>query len=627
MCGISGIILRPGESASSDLSQLMARDMSHRGPDAQTFFTRENFSFSHRRLKIIDVSDAANQPVFNESGDVCVVFNGEIYNFEILKKLLQELGHKFKTNSDTEVIVHAFEEWGVDSFLKFNGMFAFAIWDGRSKKNEFYLVRDRIGIKPLFYTTNENRVGFASELKPLLRLPWVKKNISPETLLYYFKFSHVPNPASILEDVKQLEPGYFLHVSTTIKKQKYWDARSLFGLEVKFKKKDITDWEEEFEHILFDSVKRQQMSDVPIGCFLSGGIDSSLITMAFSAQNNKKIKTFSIGYKEADFDESAHAQEVSNIFQTEHSTLIVEPEDIQDLIASIPKYFDQPFADPSLLPTLILSKFAREKVTVALSGDGADEIFFGYDYQEILSHLGPAVVTPKFIRGPLFSALGATSGFFSERLRKFSEIMQFKTEAELFQYFIGTVGPMRMDRLKQVISTNINLYPSLYTPLMESARGLSWNEKIIYVFLKTFLVDTVLTKTDRASMAFGLEARVPFLDNEMLDFSARLPFDLKFSNGIKKRLLRNVLGKKVPNTLSQRKKQGFSIPLKDWLRGDLSYLIDEHIMSDKIKKDPALNAEFLRRLATEHMQGRRNHSHLLWSVICYQLWKDMYICA
>lgn len=624
MCGISGIILKAGEFASSTLTDAMAADMFRRGPDAQTSFTKDNFSFSHRRLKIIDISDEANQPIFNEKRDVAVLFNGEIYNYLELREQLKGLGHQFQTQSDTEVIVHAFEQWGIRSFEMFNGMFAFALWDGRERENIFYLVRDRLGIKPLFYAANENRIGFASELKPLFRLPWVKKCIDPQTLFHYLKFSHVPNPQSMIKDISQLEPGHFLKIGKNIEKHCFFDVKSGFLSEKNKRRKTSQDWEEEFESLLLNVVKRQQISDVPIGCFLSGGIDSSLLTMAFSAINSSKIKTFSIGYKEAEWDESVHAREVANIFQTEHNELILFPEDLQDLIRDIPKYFDQPFADPSLLPTLHLAKFARQQVTVALSGDGADELFFGYEYQRYLDLIYPLKFAPNIIRQGIFGAAEPVMGLFSDRLRKLAEVLQFNNESELFMYFVGTVGPMKMSKLKSALRHVVDIEHPIFDLLLENINEFNWHDKIIYIFMKTFLVDTVLTKSDRASMAYGLEARVPFLDNEMLAFAGRLPFSQKFEAGLKKKLLRAVLGKKVPPSISKRKKQGFGIPLKEWLRGDLSYLLDEYIMSDRFDNDPYLDPKFTRRLAVEHMRGTRNHSHLLWSIICFQLWREEY---
>ncbi|MGZ3693730.1 MAG: asparagine synthase (glutamine-hydrolyzing) [Bdellovibrionota bacterium] len=621
MCGISGVIVEPGQLAESSLTQAMARDMAHRGPDAQTEFTRENFSFSHRRLKIIDLSENANQPIFNEREDLCIIFNGEVYNFRELRKVLLDKGHTFRTQSDTEVIVHAFEEWGTESFAMLNGIFAVAIWDGRGKRNQFYLVRDRMGAKPLFYASSGLRLGFSSELKPLLRLPWVGKDINPQTLYEFLKFSHVPNPSSILSDIAQLEPGHYLHLGEKLSKHSYWDSLSEFD-KLPGPAQSRAEWEEKFAACLKNVTLRQVVSDVPVGCFLSGGIDSSLLAMAFSDLGGKKVNTFSIGYREKEYDESGYARQVADIFGTQHREVIAVPQDFFSIIPKIPIYFDQPFADPSLLPTMLLSRFAREHVTVALSGDGADELFWGYDYQRALSKLRGLRAVPSLIRRGAFSFPGTR--LLPHRTQKILDILQFKNDSELFSYFIGTAGPLRLDRLASVVKGSQGKAIPKFDAIIKKISGLSWNDKIAYLFQNTFLPDTVLAKTDRASMAFGLEARVPFLDNEMLDFSRDLPFEYKFSNGENKSLLRSVLSRRVPPEISARPKRGFGVPLEAWLRKDLRYLLDEYIFSDRYANDPFLENKSIQNLAKEHLLGW-NHSHLLWSIINFRMWGDSYL--
>lgn len=626
MCGISGFILAPGERADEALSRAMGEDIAHRGPDAQTGFTRGHFSFAHRRLKIIDVSDASNQPLFNEAGDVAVVYNGEIYNFPELRTELQGLGHQFRTRSDTEVVVHAFEEWGTAAFSRFNGMFAFALWDGRHGRDEFYLVRDKTGIKPLFYAGEGRRIGFASEVKPLLRLPWVKREVNHQALFLFLKFSHVPHPHTLLNGVSQLDPAHFLHVTSAgIAKKRYWDSRVMAAHAPQ--PGSLAEWEDLFETTLRDTVRRQAVSDVPVGCFLSGGIDSSLLTAAFTRHQGQNVQTFSVGYAEKAFDETSHAKLVANAFGTDHHEIIVRPEDFRDLVPEIPRYFDLPLADPSMLPTMLLSRLARSKVTVALSGDGADELFWGYDYQQILRHVRPLVGLPAPLRKGVFEGLRVPFGAMSDRARKLFEILQFRNEGELFQYFVGTVGPLRMDRLAALVLEDVSLDPPAFAPLVEQARGMSWNDKIAFVFQNTFLVDTVLAKTDRASMAYGLESRVPFLDDEMLALSARMPFAMKYRDGQSKFLLRSVLAKYLPRGITQRPKQGFSVPLQSWLRKELKYLLDDHVYCDQGRLADWLDMARVRHLADDHVAGRRNHSHLLWSVICLSLWKERYIGA
>ncbi len=367
------------------------------------------------------------------------------------------------------------------------------------------------------------------------------------------------------------------------------------------------------------------MGDVPLGAFLSGGIDSSLLTMAFARAQNQRVNTFSIGYKESGFDETSHARRVANAFGADHHEVIVGPEDLRGLIEDIPTYFDLPFADPTMLPTMILSKLARRKVTVALSGDGADELFWGYDYQQMLRRLKPLTKIPAPLRKTALRALGAPLGAISDRARKLLEILQFEEEGELLQYFIGTVGPLRMDKIASLLKDDSFRRPPAFAAILEKSAGLAWEDKIAYVFQNTFLVDSVLAKTDRASMAHGLETRVPFLDDEMLALSSQMPFHMKYQMKRSKFLLRSVLAKHLPPEITQRKKQGFSVPLRGWLRHEMKYLLDDYIFSDQTKLAEWLDIDGLQKLARDHVDGRRNHFHLLWSVVCLGLWKERYI--
>jgi asparagine synthase (glutamine-hydrolysing) len=562
--------------------------------------------------------------LFNETGNVATIFNGEIYNFVSLRQELAGLGHHFSTASDTEVIVHAYEEWGEGCFSRLNGMFALALWDGRSAAPIFYLARDKNGVKPLYYAASDGRLGFASAAKALMRLPWVSREVDRDALFHFLNFSHIPSPSTALVDIRQLEPGHYLRVdSRTLEKVRFWDPRSNCIAAKHSRGENLPFWEERFATTLRDCVRRQSVSDVPIGCFLSGGIDSSLLTVALTEMGGPRVRTFSIGYAEKAEDETHHARLVAHQLGTEHHELIVRAEDFRGLIADIPQFFDQPFADPTMLSTMLLSRFAREKVTVALSGDGADELFWGYPYQEILRRLKPLRHTSPRLRRWVCEVAKAPASVFSDRLRKILEILQFRGEEELFRSFIGMIGPLRLDRVEQLAGGK----PArlALSGLLGAAEGLPWEDKIAYVFQNTFLIDTVLTKTDRASMAYGLEARVPFLDDAMLEFSAELPFSFKHRNGQGKFLLRRVLAKHLPPSITNRPKQGFSVPMKDWLRGDLRYLLDDHIIGNGARVGDWLDLPCARKLAREHVEGRRNHQHLLWSIVCLSLWKERYV--
>jgi len=640
MCGISGLVLRSGEKVDPAQLDKMAQSMIRRGPDAQGVFARENVGLAHRRLKIIDLSDDANQPLFNEDGRVGVVFNGEIYNFRAMRSELVELGHRFKSKSDTEVLVHAFEEWGPKLFKRLDGMFAFAIWDNRGPSPVVYLVRDRFGIKPLFYSHRLGRLAFASELKPLLEVPWIGRSVEAQTLFYFLKFSHVPTPDSILEGVRQMTPGTWLEVKDgQLTENTYWDPKVLSTERPKIfnNEKSAID---ELDRILKRVVDHQMVSDVPLGCFLSGGIDSSLLAIYASALREEKgagskLQTFTLGYAESEFDETPHARKLARGFKTEHHEILARPSDFFSLIPDLPVYFDQPFADPTLLSSLLLARFAREHVTVALSGDGGDELFFGYSQQRALLFLRQLDKIPSSIRSPFFNGIGKLSRLFDhvprgQQIAKLAEILQFKTEAELYQYFVGTIGPMRMDRIAGLLEAKVDPYVSHWDKMFQSLADLKSSDVIAQVFIRTFLVDTVLAKTDRAGMAFGLEARVPFLDDEMGEFSARLSFSHKqrsFPPMTSKYLLRQLLKRKLrerglDESLSRRPKQGFSIPMRDWLRGELKYLLDEYLNVARIRREGIFNPARIHVLVKSHVDCRANHSHLLWSLLSFQMWRE-----
>ncbi|MCM2322545.1 MAG: asparagine synthase (glutamine-hydrolyzing) [Oligoflexia bacterium] len=644
MCGIAGFRLREGEAAEPGALERMAQAMRRRGPDAQGTFTDGPVGLAHRRLSIIDLTESAQQPLFNEDGRLAVVFNGEVYNFTVLREELERAGHRFRTRSDTEVIVHAFEEWGLGMLARFNGIFAIALWDGREGRRALYLLRDRFGVKPLFYAYEEGRLSFASELKPLLTLPWISREPDLESVYHFLKFSHVPTPRSILRGVRQLPPGSWLRLDEEGLEQGRFAPSVGEGKPAA----PTLDNEEEalaaLDRALGQSVRRQLVAEVPVGCFLSGGVDSSLLTAAYAeAAPPGAARTFSIGYREREFDESGHARRVAEAFGTTHHELIVGPRDYIDLIPEAPDYFDQPFADPTLLSSLLLAKFTRREVTVALSGDGGDELFFGYPYQRALLHLDRLRGFPAGPRRAIAASAGRTLewlgalGLRGRRLqqgRKLADILSYQNEAELLQSFIGTVGPLPLERLARLIageqgSEAFSRGPC-HAELIGSLRGLQAPEKVTRLFLETFLVDTVLAKTDRATMAYGLEARVPFLDEELVAFAETLPFRWKLREGTSKYLPRRLLARKLhergaPTDLAWRPKQGFSIPLRDWLRGELRYLLDEYLDPRRLEREGIFAAPEVRTLVREHLQGSANHSHLLWSLISFRMWKERHL--
>jgi asparagine synthase (glutamine-hydrolysing) len=636
MCGITGVVQRKGERVSPEDLQRMTDLMTHRGPDAAGTFIKDEIGLGHRRLKIIDLSDSANQPMWTADGNLGIVFNGEIYNFPELKSELEKKGYKFRTRSDTEVILYAFQEWQEDAFIRLNGMFAFCLVD--LKDNATYLVRDRFGIKPLFYSFQSGRLAFASEVKPLFSLPWISHAVSEEALLSFIKHSHISSPKSIFKDIQQVLPGHFLKLHReNLSDVMYWDPISISRTQKDNRSED--EWIGELERVLKKVVSRQLISDVPLGCFLSGGVDSSLLVAAYTSLGKREpMQTFSIGYAEKEFDETLYARLVAKRFQTQHHEIIVQPSDFFKLIPEIPQYFDQPFADPTLLSSLLLSKYTKNNVTVAFSGDGGDELFFGYSQQRAMRYLNSLKFVPYKLREVGLEAVAHAMNMIhvpklkrvAQQGKKLSEILQFRSEAEFFEYWVGTIGPMRMDRLEDFFVKPMESNSGIYPGLLNDYKDLPLDEKITQIYLRTFMLDTVLAKTDRAGMAYGLESRVPFLDNEMAELSGRIPMEHKAGPRSSKILLRKLLAKKLKDrglehSIAFRKKQGFSIPMREWLRGELKYLLDEYLSESKIKRDGIFKYSKIKNLIDEHQADHANHSHLLWSFISFQMWKEHYL--
>ena len=632
MCGIAGILNADRAVERSDLEK-MAQQLARRGPDAQGILHDKNYGLVHRRLKIIDRSDNANQPMHAVEKKVQLVFNGEIYNFRELRLELQKLGARFTTESDTEVLLQAYLAWGIASFERFSGMFAFAILDLRDSPKAF-LVRDRFGIKPLFYSSKHQDLVFASTLSPLLATnlhPW---EISENSLASFVKFSHVPQPESMLKQVKQLRPGHFLTwTKNEVAENCFLNAKAIKTGEF------ITDEKTALrlvDEALERAVQRQMVADVPIGCFLSGGIDSSLLVAYFQKNSPTPIETFSIGYREQEFDERLYARTIADTFGTKHTEILVSEKDCLQLIPELHNFFDHPFADPTLLPTLLLAKETKKHVTVVLSGDGGDELFFGYLYEQILLHIRaleriPAVVrtkTMRLISQALWGLWQITGSHKLTGLIKLCETLSFQHDWEKYAYFIGTVGPVPMQRIEKIVHAPTTQIQESVEKVLARYKDVSEPERIAGIFMETFLIDTVLTKTDRATMAYGLESRVPFLDEELVALAKRIPFSMKLRGGTKKWLLREVLRSKLSPALSQkivdRPKQGFSVPIRNWLLGDLAYLIEEYLAPQRIERSGLFNPNEVSQLVTELRHGY-NHSHLLWSLLSFELWREEYL--
>ncbi|HAM95388.1 TPA: asparagine synthase (glutamine-hydrolyzing) [Candidatus Azambacteria bacterium] len=620
MCGIAGFI---GQGDKKILSQ-MTDSIRHRGPDDEGFFVLGETHLGMRRLSIIDLA-GGKQPIFNEDGQIAVIFNGEIYNFLELKDKLVKNGHQFKTKSDTEVIAHLYEEEGEKLFEKLNGMFAIALWDDRKKK--LVLARDRFGKKPLYYCVFDQTFVFGSELKAILKHPSVKKELDMEALNYYLTYEYVPTPKTIFKNIFKLEPAsYLIFQNGKIRKEKFYDIK--FG--VYPEKLSEKEYMSELDKQLERAVSSRLISDVPLGIFLSGGLDSGTIAYYAQKASSQKIKTFSIGFSDPSFDESVYARKVSHHLDTEHHEHILEAEELFNLVPKITDLLDEPLADASIVPTYLLSKFTKEKVTVALSGDGGDELLMGYPTFQAhqLAHYYlkiPRGIREKFIK-QIIGRLPVSFGNISldYRLKRFILGLEYKPEYHDL-IWIGSFTDKEKKKLfrPEILQSlsNVNEFDIL-DRYEQEVKGRPFLEKAVYLYLKTYLLDDILVKTDRASMFASLEVRAPFLDYQLVDFINSIPIDLKLKGFTTKYILKKLMADKLPLDIVNRKKKGFGVPVARWLRGELRPLLLEVLSRENIEKYGIFNYAYVKQLIDEHLSGRRDNRKLLWTVMIFQMWQQ-----
>ncbi len=616
MCGICGFLNK--KALSSEILWEMSNTLTHRGPDDKGIYLSKDscLGLGHRRLSIIDLTETGHQPMCNEKEDVWIVFNGEIYNFQEIRKELQKEGYKFKGRSDTEVILHSYEQWGEECLQRFNGMFAFAIWD--EKKRMFFIARDRVGIKPLYYYFKNGNFAFASELKSLLKYPLFEKELSKKSLYYYLLFQYVPTPYSIFENTWKLPPGHYLTLKEgkEVEVKKYWDV-----LEKRkgVKNKNTQEYVEELENLIQNSVKYRLISDVPVGAFLSGGTDSSLI-VASMTQLADKVETFTIGFDEKRYNEAPFAKKVAIYLGTKHHELYVKEEDIFPHIRELPKYYDEPFGDSSSLPTYLVSRLAKESgVKVVLSGDGGDELFCGYNRYVCMDRTSRLLFLPKIIREGFSPLLGRIPHL---KLRRISQILQYK---EPLQMYLSIIDMWSEKELENLMGENYSYEELPFSQVYKRINHLPLLEKLPLLDFYTYLPEDILTKVDRASMAMSLEVRIPLLDYRIAEFVYSLPLNLRYRRGIRKYLLKKVLYKHLPAKIFRRPKQGFGIPLDEWLRGGVKPYLDEYLNTTRIKRESMFNPQFVEEIVKKHLSGKYNYQYPLWTLLQFQLWKEKYL--
>jgi len=626
MCGICGMFsgqgLAPGAQAAT---KRMCAVMIHRGPDDEGYHFDSKIALGMRRLSIIDL-ETGHQPIANEDRTVWVILNGEIYNFQDLREDLIGKGHAFRTKSDTEVIAHLYEETGEDFVHHLNGMFAIALWD--DTRETLFIARDRLGIKPLHYFHASGTLAFSSEIKSLLQTDY-KKEHDRDSLSRFFTFEYIPAPATIFKGIRKLLPGHMIIAdSRGLKIKSYWDVSHTAPATRPLPEEDYM--EGIYRH-LKDSVKKRLISDVPLGVFLSGGMDSSSITALMSEVSDAKIKTFSIGFKEKSFNELEYAKIVAERFQTDHREFVVESSLVKDLVPTLIEYLDEPLADASVIPTYIISKLARAHVTVALAGEGGDELFAGYDTYKAYQVARFYRKVPPFIRNgvirkiiPLLPASKKRLSF-EFKAKKFISGIDYPPEISNFIWW-GAYNPSDKARLFTE-DLRHRCIEDVFAPVaahLENTRTEDRVDKIGYLDLKLYLQDDLLVKSDRMSMANSLEIRVPFLDHNFVDFATSIPSSLKLKGLHTKYILKKSMAKILPREICTRKKIGFDIPLGSWIRHELKDFVTD-ILSPANMGHGFFDQAFIGRLLKEHIQGAHNHRQLLWPLIIFQFWYDRYM--
>lgn len=627
MCGIYGYVSSRG-GIQPEILRRMGDTLRHRGPDDEGEWIQHSeelaVALGHKRLSIIDLTSAAKQPISDEDGKIWLTYNGEIYNFRELRSELAAKGHTFKSTSDGEIIVHLYEEMGAACLERLKGMFAFALWD--ETQQSLFLARDRIGKKPLHYAIYDGGIAFASEIKALLKHPKVVKEIDLSALNKYLTFEYVPAPATIFKSIKKLEPGHYLSYQNGKSEiKKYWDI-PLADYPIGFKTED--EYAEELRDILERAVRSRLVADVPVGVFLSGGIDSGVIA-ALAAKADRKIECFSIGFDEPSFDESSHAKSIAKALGLNHRLKIFNTREMLDNLDELPNFLDEPLADASILPSYLLSKVASERLKVALSGDGGDELFAGYPtYQahRIITYYDLLPETLKNSVKALAAWLPVSHGNISTdfKIKQFLRGAGVSPEIRFFMW----MGSFTESEKKGLLSSDVraalaheNTYEDVFAYIRES--GLNKDlERILYLSMKLYLQDDILVKVDRAAMANGLEVRCPLLDQELVEFACRLPMQYKLHGLKTKYLLKKAAAGILPDSIINRKKKGFGIPISKWLTGELkSYMLD-YLGEERIKRQGYFNYPYIKGLIDDHLHKRKDHRKLLWTLLIFQIWHD-----
>lgn len=624
MCGICGVWnFDSSQPADAAALRHMAAAIAHRGPDEEGYHIAGSVGLAFRRLSIIDVG-GSHQPMTNEDSSAWIVFNGEIYNFQELRAGLLPR-HQFRTAGDTETLLHCFEECGRDCVQRLRGMFAFAIWNQRSR--QLTLAVDRFGKKPLYYALNSERIVFASELKALLLYPGVRRELDSDAVVEYLGTGFIRAPRAIFRGIRKLPPGHTLTVTPSGKTdlQQYWQPQ--LRLPAEYDRRPAAALAAELRTRLTEAVRLRMISDVPLGAFLSGGLDSSAIVALMSQLSPRPVRTFSIGFDEAGYDESAYAALVARHCRTEHTHEVVRP-DVVTMLPKLARQFDEPFADNSTLPTFLVSEIARRHVTVALSGDGGDEVFAGYTwYRRAFRHVALQQWLPRSLRPGLTAAAKWLPDTVKIALY-LRALGDSPTVWSLNAEFFGTTGREALLRPEFKATVTPKASPEEWRrAALDEVAALPWLSQLQHLDLTSYLPGDILVKVDRASMFTSLEVRSPLLDHEIFEFMAGIPIELKLTARESKVLLKRAVADLLPAAILGRRKRGFDLPMGLWLRGPLQPMLRELLLSPNARSAETLDATEVARLVAAHQAGQADHSWRLWALLCLELWMREYLPA
>ena len=631
MCGLAGFVDFNKQSLKMQLEK-MTDVLVHRGPNDsgyELFETKEaNIGLGHRRLSILDLSMHGHQPM--DFKNFTIVYNGEIYNFREIRVELEKYDYIFHSDSDTEVILKAFHKWGIKCIDKFNGMFLIVIYN--KEKNHLTLIRDRAGVKPCFYYHKDDLFLFSSELKSFHKHPSFEKKINFDSLGFYLQYGYISEPNSIFENTYKLESGYYLEIdlkSKKISKNKYWDVIEFYDKpKLKIDEEEAL---EELERLMISSFEYRMVSDVPVGVFLSGGYDSSIVTAILQSGRTEKINTFTIGFQEKGFDEAPHAKKVAKFLGTNHTEYYCTQKDALEILPKLCDIFDEPFGDNSSIPTILVSQLARKDVTVSLSADGGDEIFAGYSkYDLCLNYSKKFDKIPSIIRSGLSSAMNNLN---PKKIPYFNNTYNFETKYLKAMNALLAKNSVEMLKLtsQHFTKSQINnlLKPQIKT--LESNFDLiisdsnNFLNKMLAIDYKTYMVDDVLTKVDRSTMSVGLEGREPLLDHRIIEFAAQLPSELKYKNGIKKSLLKQITHKYLPKELMDRPKMGFGVPITEWFKNDLKEYFMTYLSKERLEKEGIFNVEEVLLMRNRFLEGENESARRLWFILIFELWYEKWM--